>query len=241
MRIDHSILRLRWLLGTTFTLKIIDFLGRLRTYVGLPSFGGREERAWVLAKLSKESSDSDVLDIGASESLLRLQLMKFHHRIYTLDVRFMKGIDSKPFILGDGMKLPFRDYSFDYAVLGSMIEHVGLGVYGDPVNQEGDLMMMREVRRILRVGGKALVTTPYSTPGGITWQRHYSDGMIERLTEGFVVIEKIYIVNTGAWGHPWVRVSDQNAVPYIACANPAKGMICLVLEKPLKPAILVRS
>jgi hypothetical protein len=56
LRIDHTILRLRWLLGTTLTLKVIDFLGRLRIYLGMPSFGGREERGWVIEKLSKELS-----------------------------------------------------------------------------------------------------------------------------------------------------------------------------------------
>jgi SAM-dependent methyltransferase len=234
LRIDHTVLRLRWLLGTTLTLKVIDFLGRLRIYLGMPSFGGREERGWVIEQLSKERSDSNVVDIGASESLLRLQLKmrKIYHTIYTLDVRFMKGLDSKPFILGDGMKLPFRDCSFDVVVLGSMIEHVGLGVYGDPINKVGDSMMLAEVRRILRVGGKVLLTTPYSSDGGVTWQRHYSDAMIENLIKGFILLNKTYLVNQGAWGHPWTRVNNPNALPYIECKNPAKGIVCLILEKP---------
>jgi SAM-dependent methyltransferase len=188
----------------------------------------------VVENISKESSIVDIIDIGASENLLRLQLRKRHHRIYALDVRFMKGLDSKPFILGDGMKLPFRDCTFDYVVLGSMIEHVGLGVYGDPLNSQGDSMMMHEVRRVLRGGGKALITTPYSSLGGITWQRHYSDAMIERLAEGFIVLKKTYLLNQGAWGHPWARVNTPNAMPHIECENPAKGIVCLILEKPLE-------
>jgi SAM-dependent methyltransferase len=232
VRVDHSVLRLRWLLGTSLTLKIVDSLGRLRTYVGMPSFGGREERAWVVENITKENSVLDIIDIGASENLLRLQLRKCRHRIYALDVRFMKGLDSKPFILGDGMKLPFRDCSFDVVVLGSMIEHVGLGVYGDPINKVGDSMMLAEVRRILRVGGKVLLTTPYSSDGGVTWQRHYSDAMIENLIKGFILLNKTYLVNQGAWGHPWTRVNNPNALPYIECKNPAKGIVCLILEKP---------
>jgi hypothetical protein len=97
---------------------------------------------------------------------------------------------------------------------------------------------MHEVRRILRVGGKVLLTTPYSSDGGVTWQRHYSDAMIDRLVEGFAVVEKTYFVNTYKRGHPWNRVNAKNSMPYVPCANPNKGVVCLVLEKHSAPTLV---
>lgn len=221
------VLRLRWLLGDTLIIWVLHMLNRIRLFLGLPVFGGKEEQDWVIENISGDYSE--ILDIGASESLLRLRLKNTNHRVLSLDVRFLRGIDSKPFILGDAMRLPFRDGVFDYVVLGSAIEHIGLGAYKDPVNQNGDLLAMREVRRVLRKGGHVLITTHYSTEGGVTWQRHYSDVMIERLSEGFVTFKKTYLLNTGGMKQPWRRI--KKGMPWVEPTDPGRAIICLSLLK----------
>lgn len=202
-------------------------LGRIRPFLGLPSLGGREEQDWVIENSSAESSD--ILDIGASESVLGLRLRNAGHNIFSLDIRFLRGIDSKPFILGDAMKPPLREEVFDYVVLSSTIEHIGLGAYDDPIYKDGDLLTMREVRRVLRKGGYVLITTMYSTEGGVTWERHYSDAMIARLSEGFVIMSKTYFLNTGGFKQRWIRITHD--MPRVQPADPARTIVCVLLKK----------
>ncbi len=230
MRVDHVILRLRWLLGDTLTILIIHALGKIRPFLGLTAIGGREEQDWVIENISGEASN--ILDLGASESLLRLHLRNTQHSVFCADIRFIRGIDSKPFVLADAMSLPFREGVFDYVVLGSAIEHIGLGIYNDPIAQNGDLMTMREVKRVLRKGGHVIITTPYSTGGGVTWQKYYSNAMIERLAKGFVIVKKEYLLRTNTpLKRPWKRIKDSMQMPIIEITDSPQAIICAVFQK----------
>lgn len=228
-RIDHIVLRLKRLIGGRPALAIIHMLGMARPFVGLPSQGAWEEKEWQVDNVRKEKSD--ILDIGASESLLRLLLRDTKHDIYGVDVRFLRGIDSMPNVMADAMHLPFREECFDYVVLGSTIEHIGLGVYGDPQNQIGDIITMKEARRIVRRGGFVIITTPYCTRGGLTWQRFYSDAMIDKLSEGFRIVKREYLVKTSGIRQRWKRITG-NSLPTIECSDPLKAITCLLLVKP---------
>ena len=44
------------------------------------------------------------------------------------------------------------------------IEHVGLGRYGDPIDPDGDLKAIAELRRVLAPGGSLLFVTPVGQP-----------------------------------------------------------------------------
>jgi SAM-dependent methyltransferase len=44
------------------------------------------------------------------------------------------------------------------------IEHVGLGRYGDPLDPEGDLKAISELKRVLKPGGDLLFVTPVGKP-----------------------------------------------------------------------------
>jgi SAM-dependent methyltransferase len=40
------------------------------------------------------------------------------------------------------------------------VEHVGLGRYGDPIDYDGDLKAIGELKRVVRPGGSLLFVTP---------------------------------------------------------------------------------
>jgi hypothetical protein len=88
---------------------------------------------------------------------------------------------------------------------------------------------MREVRRVIKKKGRVLITVPYSTMGGVTWQRLYSDAMIEQLIEDFIIIDKTYLLNSGDLRQPWKKM--KNNIPQINNADPEKATICVTLEK----------
>jgi SAM-dependent methyltransferase len=64
----------------------------------------------------------------------------------------------------DLMALPFADDSLMSLSCMHTIEHVGLGRYGDPIDPDGDLKAIAELKRVLAPGGDLLFVVPIGTP-----------------------------------------------------------------------------
>jgi SAM-dependent methyltransferase len=60
--------------------------------------------------------------------------------------------------------LPFADRSVRSLSCMHVVEHVGLGRYGDPLDPEGDLKAVAELRRVLAPGGDLLFVVPIGRP-----------------------------------------------------------------------------
>jgi hypothetical protein len=65
---------------------------------------------------------------------------------------------------GDLMKLPFEDESIKSISCMHVVEHLGLGRYGDPLDPDGDLKAIAELKRVLAKGGSLLFVTPTGKP-----------------------------------------------------------------------------
>ncbi|MCX6800005.1 MAG: DUF268 domain-containing protein, partial [Candidatus Falkowbacteria bacterium] len=57
----------------------------------------------------------------------------------------------------DLTKLPFNDNEIESLSCMHVVEHVGLGRYGDPVNPDGDLLAINELKRVLAINGYLLI------------------------------------------------------------------------------------
>jgi SAM-dependent methyltransferase len=64
----------------------------------------------------------------------------------------------------DLMNLPFEDGSVHSLSCMHVVEHIGLGRYGDPIDPEGDLKAIAELRRVLARGGSLLFVVPVGKP-----------------------------------------------------------------------------
>lgn len=64
----------------------------------------------------------------------------------------------------DLVDLPFADKSQPSVSCMHVIEHIGLGRYGDPLDPEGDVKAMRELQRIVAVNGSLLFVVPVGRP-----------------------------------------------------------------------------
>jgi SAM-dependent methyltransferase len=64
----------------------------------------------------------------------------------------------------DLAKLPFDDGSISSLSCMHVVEHVGLGRYGDPLDPNGDLAAMGELQRVLAPGGDLLFVVPVGRP-----------------------------------------------------------------------------
>ena len=60
--------------------------------------------------------------------------------------------------------LPFKDQTVHSLSCMHVVEHVGLGRYGDPLDVDGDLKAIQELSRVLAIGGSLLFVVPVGKP-----------------------------------------------------------------------------
>jgi len=114
-----------------------------------------------------ENGIKTILDVGSCESKLSINLASLGYEVYGIDLEdYPFSHPNFHFIKADIMKLPFPDNFFDCIISISTIEHIGYGVYGDPICAEGDKIAIPEMKRVLKLWGDILITMPY---GGKPW------------------------------------------------------------------------
>ena len=64
----------------------------------------------------------------------------------------------------DLTRLPFADNSIASLSCMHVIEHIGLGRYGDPFQVDGDLVALRELQRVVAPQGSLLLVVPVGRP-----------------------------------------------------------------------------
>ncbi len=72
----------------------------------------------------------------------------------------------------DLLKLPFDNESINSLSCMHVVEHVGLGRYGDPLNPDGDLRAISELKRVLSREGNLLFVVPLGKMPKIMFNAH---------------------------------------------------------------------
>jgi len=65
---------------------------------------------------------------------------------------------------GDLLNLPFKSNSVESISCMHVIEHIGLGRYGDPLDIDGDKKAIKELIRVTKKGGSILFVVPIGKP-----------------------------------------------------------------------------
>ncbi|MEN4006020.1 MAG: DUF268 domain-containing protein [Methanobacteriaceae archaeon] len=106
------------------------------------------------------------------------------------------------------------DEFFDTVIAVSTIGHVGLGLYGDPIHDNADIMAVQEIYRILKPDGSFIVTTPFAAKYrlakyGKGYERYYDADTISKLFKGesFYIKGKEFFV--GKQRFNWVSASEE--------------------------------
>ena len=72
----------------------------------------------------------------------------------------------------DLVKLPFEDGSISSLSCMHVVEHVGLGRYGDPLDPNGDLKAIAELKRVMSPESNLLFVVPIGGLPGIMFNAH---------------------------------------------------------------------
>lgn len=73
---------------------------------------------------------------------------------------------------GDITKLPFKDDSVASLSCMHVVEHIGLGRYGDPIDPTGDSKAAQELARVLAPDGLLYFVVPVGEISKIEWNAH---------------------------------------------------------------------
>ena len=91
----------------------------------------------------------------------------------------------------DLLSLPFADNSVVSLSCMHVVEHIGLGRYGDPFDLDADLKAVKELTRVLAQNGHLLFVVPISSNPRIEFNAHriYSYDMVMQMFEGLDLAE----------------------------------------------------
>jgi SAM-dependent methyltransferase len=146
-----------------------------------------------------------VLDVGTTSSLFIYELAGRNYDTYAIDPRpYAERLPRRiKFFQYDIVATPFPEDFFDALTAISVIEHIGLGSYGDPKYNNGDFKAINEMKRILKDRGLLFITTLIANRFIITPdhnQRIYDKNRLASLTASFAIEkEEYYIFAKNRW------------------------------------------
>lgn len=111
----------------------------------------------------------------------------------------------------DLLDLPFEDSSIASLSCMHVVEHIGLGRYGDPFDPEGDLKAIAELKRVLASGGNLLFVVPIGKCPKICFNAHriYTYKQLLRYFSDLELMEFALIPDDPAIGDLIVDASEE--------------------------------
>ena len=118
--------------------------------------------AWAARVLAQTSP---IIHVDISSTLYFCSLVSAFIPVTFYDYRpvelCLSGLSSKH---ADLTALPFESNSISSLSCMHVVEHIGLGRYGDPIDPDGDLKAMNELSRVLAQDGNLLFVVPIGKP-----------------------------------------------------------------------------
>ena len=161
------------------------------------------EYEFVARNLVSSKKQAAILDIGSGSSLLAKaigELGKGKWQVFRIDIA-ESNCDARM----DARMTGFRKAVFDQVVCISTIEHIGIGTdytgYYD--DDDGDIKAIKEIVRVLKKGGNAIITVPYgkvTKPTHRVYDRHALSRLLDVDTGSLVEARKeFYCYKAGKW------------------------------------------
>jgi len=195
-------------------------------------FGGKTfvnerivEYPQILQWIQKKST---ILDIGCVSSRLPIQLASMGHVVHGLDVRPYPFRHPNFCFHQEDMFKWEPPVSFDTVIVLSVLEHMGLGDYGDLKVPDADSLAVNRISEWLSPGGSLLVSVPFGKSSVTRKHRIYSLEQLQNLFASFKWKDSKYFARVD--GH-WMPGSAEELSDVESSSLPVNGVVLLYLEK----------
>lgn len=82
-----------------------------------------------------------------------------------VDIRPLEAdVENVESVAGSVLEMPFEDRSLESVSCLHVVEHIGLGRYGDPLDPSGSRRAIEELQRVVAPGGQLLLSLPVGRP-----------------------------------------------------------------------------
>lgn len=155
--------------------------------------------AWAFEKIYRRKPGCHV-DIGSHHKFVAL-LSKVVP-VTLVDIRpFPFPLESLQFRQGSILALPFEDDSIPSVSSICVIEHIGLGRYGDPLDPHGTEKAAAELKRVVAPGGDLYISVPLADDNRVYFNAHraFTEAYVTELFAPFALIERQFIHGDGTF------------------------------------------
>lgn len=156
---------------------------------------------WFSARIHANLPATHV-DVGSSIKAMSMLAQFFPVRfvdIRTIDVE----VPNLEFVEGSILELPFPDGSIDSLSSLCVVEHIGLGRYGDPLDGFGTEKAVAELIRVLAKGGNLYVSVPVDDRSRVYFNAHraFTRAHVLSLFGGLALRSESYIYGVDMVSH----------------------------------------
>jgi hypothetical protein len=104
-------------------------------------------------------------------------------------------LDNFHFLAGSILALPFEDASIESLSSLCVVEHIGLGRYGDDLEPWGSEKAIAELKRVLKKGGHLLISVPVDAVSRIYFNAHraFTRAHVMDLFKDMTLMEEKYV------------------------------------------------
>lgn len=187
------------------------------------------EYEFVARNLVSSKKQAAILDIGSGSSLLAKaigELGKGKWQVFRIDIA-ESNCDARM----DARMTGFRKEVFSQVICISTIEHIGIGINSGDDDEDGDLKTVKEILRILKKGGSAIISVPYGKIKKLNYRvydRHALSRLVAVDNEEFSVAAKkeFYCYDAGKWKRCSQSTADSNIADDVHAPLHFHSMTC---------------
>ncbi|PIP53410.1 hypothetical protein COX08_01135 [Candidatus Beckwithbacteria bacterium CG23_combo_of_CG06-09_8_20_14_all_34_8] len=151
------------------------------------------QNSWAASKLFELKPKKHV-DVGSSASAIGI--ISQYVPTTMVDIRPLEvRLNNLTFIKGSILKLPFKDNSLETISSICVVEHIGLGRYGDKLDGFGSEKAIKELCRVVKRKGYIIISVPVDVGNRVYFNAHraFARNYILELFSGFTIVEEKYI------------------------------------------------
>lgn len=149
--------------------------------------------AWAFERIV-DKNPSHHVDVGSHHKFV--SLLSKVVTVTMVDIRPLPvKLDSLRFREGSILDMPYADGSVPSVSSLCVVEHIGLGRYGDPLDSNGTEKAIEELKRIVMPGGDLYLSVPIDNENRIYFNAHraFVEEYLLEIFAPFEILDKRYI------------------------------------------------